>query len=132
MRKEEIRVEIEKKQKELEELQKELSLLSEEIKISWIGSCDPRQHGKPYLAILTKDEDGKKYSYNFLPTVEEGLDKNKYVKATFRGNLKIGTILRGRVGGSWKNDYTHFYIVKETGLVKITENEVLKYLGILK
>jgi len=127
---------IEKEISELKEkltcLETELQSLNNKVYIEWEGNCDRRQHGKPYLAILTKGENWNKYNYNFLPTVNEWHDKGRSVKSTYQGELAIGTILRGRHASSWKNDYQSFYMVTPEGLENIDETTVLQKLGILK
>jgi len=130
MNKEEILKQIEEHEKAIAQLKEELRKIEKEVYIEWSGECDIRKHGKPYLAILTKGENGHKFEYHFLPTVNQR-DK-EYMKAIFQGNLKVGTILRGRVNASWKNDYTYFYIVTENGLETISEERALEELGILK
>ena len=130
--KEMIEKEISELKEKLTSLEKELQSLNGKICIEWEGNCDRRQHGKPYLAIITKGENGNKYNYNFLPTVDEWYDKGRSVKSTYQGELAIGTILRGRHASSWKNDYQSFYMVTPEGLENIDETAVLQKLGILK
>ena len=110
-------------------LEKERQNLNGKILVKWNGECNKNQHGKPYFAVLTKGENGKKYTYQFLPTVDAY--SGRYVQSTFQGELPIGTVLRGRYGSSWKKDYTDFYRVEEKGLKVIKESEVLTLLGIL-
>lgn len=126
-------------EKEITELEEKIAVLKEELRefdgkvfIEWQGACDRRQHGKPYLAILTKGENGQKYHYDFLPTVDEWDYKGRNVKSIYQGELPIGTILRGRQGSSWKNDHTYFYVVNPKGLEEIDEHTALQKLDILQ
>lgn len=130
--KERIEKEISELKEKLASLEKELQAFDSKVSVEWDGACDRRQHGKPYLAIITKGENGKKYNYDFLITVDEWSNKGRYVKSSYQGELTLGTILRGRTGSSWKNDYTCFYIVNPEGLETIDEHTALQKLGILK
>lgn len=127
--KEEIEKEIETLTVKIEELKRELREKTDSVHIEWTGACYREQHGRPYLAVLTKGENGRKYNYNFLPVVYQ--EKGGLSKAFFQGDLKLGTVLRGREGSSWKNDYSFFYEVTPKGLCKIREEEVMKKLGII-
>ncbi len=126
-----VEAEIASLQESIKNLQAELQTLDGNIYIEWKGACDRRQHGKPYLAILTKGDNGKKYIYDFLPTIEEWGDKGRFVRSTYQGELRVGTVLRGRAESSWNNDYSYFYLVTPEGLEKISEHEALVKLEIL-
>ena len=129
---EDIQKEIEIHEQEIIKLRRELDDMNGDVEVVWEGDCDRRKHGKPYLVIITPGNNGKKYEYDFLYTVDEYYDKGRCIKSTFQGKLKIGTILRGRVNASWKNDYVYFYEVTESGLQTIEESEALRKLNILK
>ena len=114
----------------LAELEKKQQAMNGKVEIEWEGKCDRRQHGKPYLAIITRGENGKKYIYDFLPTIDVYADrKGHIVSSKYRGSLPVGIVLRGRTSSSWKNDYTYFYVVTKEGLKQVDEGEIL---GILK
>ena len=99
------------------------------VEVKWRGKADPRK-GKPYLAIITRGQNGKKYDYEFLKC--EYLYHKKEVEVIYEGMLPVGTVLRGREAASWKNDYSYFYVVKEDGLWRVPEEKVMRLLGILK
>ena len=101
------------------------------VKVEWESKLlDYRQHGRPYLAVLKKGDNGRKYNYEFLPVVLK-YEGKKMVKGIWKGVLPIGTCLRGRVNSSWKNDYTYFYVVGEHGLEKANEDVVLRKLELI-
>lgn len=102
------------------------------VHISWQGRSDDLRKGRPYFAILTRG-DGK-FAYNFVSdTSYDSRKANSGVDAVFEGDLPAGTVVRCRVGASWKNDYSYYAVVDasaENNLREISELDAKKIVGL--
>jgi hypothetical protein len=92
----------------------------------------------PYIAIIKGYEDGK-FSREFI-NLSKFKDKNT-VNISGEYAFMPGTIIECQEGGSWKNIYRYFYLIKEDELEYIgraneisIKKKVIKYLktGILE
>lgn len=103
------------------------------VHISWQGRSDDLRKGRPYFAILTRG-DGK-FSYNYVSDSSYDSRKaNSGVDAVYEGDLPAGTVVRYRVGASWKNDYSYYAVVDasaENNLRVISELEAKKLVGLV-
>lgn len=103
------------------------------VHISWQGRSDDLRKGRPYFAILTRG-DGR-FSYNYVSdTAYDSRKANSGVDAVYEGDLPVGTVVRYRVGASWKNDYSYYAVVDasaENNLRVISELEAKKIVGLV-
>ncbi|MFX1499454.1 MAG: hypothetical protein ACFFDH_00665 [Promethearchaeota archaeon] len=81
-----------------------------EFTFSFDYTNDTRK-GTPYAAKLVY-KDGKVNREFFSLSKEYG---KKEVTVSGNYNAKVGEIIEIREGGSWKNDYRYWYLVKENG-----------------
>lgn len=103
----------------------------QEFTLEFEATTDPRK-GKPYVAKLVI-ENGK-IEREFFDLNRSYGKKEITVSGTY--NVKVGEIIEQREGGSWKNDYRYWYLVKEDGILKKvadisdsrSKTEVEKYL----
>lgn len=100
--------------------------------LSWdSGVCDTRKHGKPYIARIVGIADNKlDREFIGLP-MSYGKKGAVQVAGTF--TAKEGEILEAREGGSWKNEYRYFYVVRNGELINFADaTEASKKMDVMK
>lgn len=108
---EKINEEIQKLKNKIIELESEKRNLLEEFEFEADYATDKRK-GYPYVAKIYLDCD-QKLQRDFFD-LEKEYDKN-WIRIYGKFQAKIGEIVEIRKGGSWKNDYRDFYIVRNDG-----------------
>ena len=82
-----------------------------EFTFQFNATCEPRKHGKPYVARLYW-ENGK-LQREFM---ELDYSYGKYEATAFgEYTASVGDIIEKRSGSSWKNDYRDWYYINELG-----------------
>jgi len=83
---------------------------SKEFEFEFSATSDPRK-GTPYVARLYW-QDGK-LQRDFYDMSRQWGKKEITVSGTYKA--RAGDIIERRIGGSWKNDYRAWYLIKEDG-----------------
>lgn len=96
--------------------QRELSE-TKEYEFEFKYQNDPRK-GKPYAARLTLDENGK-VTRDFFDLNREYGKNSMLVYGTY--TAKDGDIVEERQGGSWKNDYRYWFLVRNGELIQVAD-----------
>lgn len=95
--------------KEIEEIINKKNLEIDEIEFDFEAEADARK-GIPYAAKVFLNEEEKLGREFFKLTRIFGKKNDVIVRGKYKA--REGEIIELRTGGSWKNDYRKFYIVK--------------------
>ena len=103
------------------------------MKITFNFTQLDKRKGFPYAAKLVWNAEEGKITRKFFDLSRTYGKKEVTVSGDFEA--EIGDIIEQREGGSWKNDYRYWYIVRENGLEKVADianshekQKVTKYL----
>ena len=91
------------------------------MKINWEGSNKKEPFGEPYLSIIINEDKMQEVKYTNIIRYD-----NNIIEKQFTGELKDGTILKGRECTGSRVDGVFYYIVDskvEDGLKVISDRE---------
>lgn len=89
------------------------------MKINFNFTQTDKRKGFPYAAKLVWDTAEGKITRKFFELSRIYGKKEVTVSGDFEA--EVGDIIEQREGGSWKNDYRYWYIVRKDGLEKVAD-----------
>ena len=103
------------------------------ITLSTVANYDSRKHGKPYVAFLTYDAQGK-MQRRFVDATNTIYSSNKkYLQREFVFEASDGAIIEARLNdGSWKNEKREYFVIEDDEAKAISKEEAFEILKKMK